>query len=220
MRAVLTLICAAGLFLGGASAIEKKKAPDFSSMNAAMPLMGGVGGSMAAGAYQTGMGGSMGNMMGAMNPMMMNPMMGGGMMGGGASPFNNNMGSHSSMMNQMQMQQQMRMGMMGGGGGGFAPGMMMGGGGGGFGSVMGPWASFQNQGYQHPQQFVPGMGYKSADGKFTPYPMHGSRSISAQNPYSPFSYGGYDPSGFPYPHPGVASSTPPPPASGEAAKKA
>ena len=57
-------------------------------------------------------------------------------------------------------------------------------------------------------------------GSFGVYPVPGAHPMSAHSPYSPYSMGGYDPQGFPLPHPGVPSSTPPPPPeSAGAAKK-
>eukprot|EP00941_MAST-03F_sp_MAST-3F-sp1_P005344 g5344.t1 len=59
----------------------------------------------------------------------------------------------------------------------------------------------------------PGMGFSghSSGAGFGLYPPPGSRPMSSGSPYSPYTYGGYDAYGFPNPHPGVPSSTPPPP---------
>lgn len=56
-------------------------------------------------------------------------------------------------------------------------------------------------------------------GAYGVYPAPGSHPMSPHSPYSPYSFGGYDPFGYPLPHPGVPSSTPPPAAGGEAAKR-
>jgi hypothetical protein len=65
----------------------------------------------------------------------------------------------------------------------------------------------------------PGMGYTghSTGMGYGMYPPPGTRPMGAQSPYSPYSFGGYDAYGFPQPHPGVPSSTPPPPLAPEAA---
>jgi len=64
----------------------------------------------------------------------------------------------------------------------------------------------------------PGAGFSNGQGGTSPYPSPGSKPITTGSTYSPYSYGGYDPYGFPNPNPGVPSSTPPPPvAAGEAA---
>jgi len=65
---------------------------------------------------------------------------------------------------------------------------------------------------------TPGAGFSNGNGGTSPYPTPGSKPITTGSAYSPYSYGGYDPYGFPTATPGVPSSTPPPPASGEAAK--
>ncbi len=143
-----------------------------------------------------------GAMMGGSNPMPMiahqaeMSMMGGMGMGMGG----NGMGG-------------MGMGGMGMGGMGMG-GMQMGGGMPGF---MGPWTQMGQM--QSPlSNQIPGVGYMN-NGQFSVYPQH-HPSISAMHPHSPYNFGGYDTFGFPLPHPGVASSTPPPPEGGEAAKKA
>merc|ERR1740117_737907 len=68
---------------------------------------------------------------------------------------------------------------------------------------------------------VPGVGFRSGQtGKVSPYPINGSPATLVGSPYSKYNYGGYDAFGFPMAHPGVASSTPPPPvATAEAAAK-
>ena len=65
---------------------------------------------------------------------------------------------------------------------------------------------------------MPGKGFVSPNfpGAFSIYPAPGSRPMSAQSPYSMYSFGGYDSYGFPLAHPGVPSSTPPPPVPPEA----
>ena len=177
--------------------------PMLSSMNAAMPLFG----------------------MNAMNNMptnflMSSPYQGmqqmGGMMGGGMGGMMGGMGGGMGMMGgRMQMPNSLNS-MMYGNAAGFSPNMMgqygmMGGGG-----MMGQ-NGMMGGNYN---TYVPGRGYQTADGTFSVYPSHGSKPITAHNPYSQFNYGGYDAYGFPNPHPGVASSTPMPPKGGEAAKKA
>jgi len=69
-----------------------------------------------------------------------------------------------------------------------------------------------------PFQNVPNTGYQGAAGTQM-YPTPGTHPMSSQHPYSPYSYGGYDAYGYPYPHPGVPSATPPPAASGEGEAK-
>jgi hypothetical protein len=65
-----------------------------------------------------------------------------------------------------------------------------------------------------------GYGNQLQGGQYGVYPAPGSHPMSAHSPYSPYNFGGYDPFGYPLPHPGVPSSTPPPPTSGgEAAKR-
>merc|ERR1712146_15363 len=118
--------------------------------------------------------------------------------------------------------------MMGMGGGyGFGQGAMMGGMGmggmgmgmqGGMPGFMGPWTQMPMQSSPLSNQ-IPGVGYMN-NGQLSVYPQH-HPSISAMHPHSPYNFGGYDAFGFPLPHPGVASSTPPPGGEGgEAAKKA
>lgn len=77
-------------------------------------------------------------------------------------------------------------------------------------------------GWAHNGYAVSQFGYGNAvqGGQYGVYPAPGSHPMSAQSPYSPYNYGGYDSFGYPLPHPGVPSSTPPPPVSGgEAAKR-
>lgn len=83
-------------------------------------------------------------------------------------------------------------------------------------------------GFKHPGSFMganpaggvgagmamghPNLGYAQPDGSgYGMYPAPGMRPVTAASPYSPYSFGGYDGAGFPMPHPGVPSSTPPPP---------
>ena len=76
-------------------------------------------------------------------------------------------------------------------------------------------------GWSHNGYATSQFGYGSAlqGGQYGVYPAPGSHPMSAHSPYSPYNYGGYDPSGYPMPHPGIPSSTPPPPQTGgEAAK--
>lgn len=104
---------------------------------------------------------------------------------------------------------------MAGGVPGMAPGVFPAGG-------MGqPWHGF-GQGMSFNQLGTPvavghpGMGYTghSTGMGYGMYPPPGARPMGPQSPYSPYSYGGYDAYGFPQPHPGVPSSTPPPPLMG------
>ena len=121
---------------------------------------------------------------------------------------------------EMSMMGGMGMGMGGNGMGGMGMGGMGMGGmqmGGGMPGFMGPWTQMGQM--QSPlSNQIPGVGYMN-NGQFSVYPQH-HPSISAMHPHSPYNFGGYDTFGFPLPHPGVASSTPPPPEGGEAAKKA
>merc|ERR1712037_266655 len=57
----------------------------------------------------------------------------------------------------------------------------------------------------HPQ------GFQHPDGSFGPYPAAGTRPLTAQSPYSQYTFGGYDHFGYPQPHPGVPSAVPLPP---------
>lgn len=69
-------------------------------------------------------------------------------------------------------------------------------------------------GYSHdgyPTSMAHPMGH-GAHGSYGIYPAPGSHPLSPHSPYSPYSFGGYDPYGYPMPHPGVPSSTPAPPA--------
>jgi hypothetical protein len=95
---------------------------------------------------------------------------------------------------------------VGAGGGGAAAG--------GAGAAGGGWAhngyAVSQFGYGNQLNGGPG----GAGGQYGVYPAPGSHPMSAQSPYSPYNYGGYDPFGYPLPHPGVPSSTPPPPKSG------
>jgi len=64
-------------------------------------------------------------------------------------------------------------------------------------------------GWAHTGHAVSQFGYGSTlHGQYGVYPAPGTRPISAHSPYSPFNFGGYDPYGYPLPHPGVPSSTP------------
>lgn len=57
----------------------------------------------------------------------------------------------------------------------------------------------------------PNLGFSQPSGSgFGLYPAPGMRPVASNSPYSPYSFGGYDGAGFPMPHPGVPSSTPPP----------
>lgn len=96
--------------------------------------------------------------------------------------------------------------------GGMAPGMMGGMGGGASGTGMANMAG--QAGLQ-----VPGVGYMNRNGPPSVYPQSGRSFTSTISPGSPYNFGGYDGLGFPFPHPGVPSSTPMPPVGGEAAKK-
>lgn len=66
----------------------------------------------------------------------------------------------------------------------------------------------------------PGAGFSNPDGSMSPYPQPGTKPLNSNSPYSPYSFGGYDAYGFPNPSNGVASSTPPPPMTGEGAEAA
>ena len=105
-----------------------------------------------------------------------------------------------------------QMGGMAPAGGGGAGGVGGGAGGQGANAAGGGWA---HNGYAVSQ-----FGYGNAvqGGQYGVYPAPGSHPMSAQSPYSPYNMGGYDPYGYPMPHPGVPSSTPPPPVSGGEAK--
>ena len=142
-------------------------------------------------------------------PNMMNNNMGGYGFGQGAQMNSNPM---------PMMAQNAAMSMMGGMGGMGMGGMGMGGMGmGGMAGqpqFMGPWTQMQNP----LSNQIPGVGYNN-NGQISVYPQH-HPSIGAMHPHSPYNFGGYDTFGFPLPHPGVASSTPPPPEGGEAVKKA
>lgn len=99
--------------------------------------------------------------------------------------------------------------MMGGAAGGMHPGMTHPGMGhpGSFGAMAGPSMGVAGgQAMAHPN-----LGYAQAGGSgYGLYPSPGMRPVSSASPYSPYSQGGYDGFGFPMPHPGVPSSTPPP----------
>ena len=83
----------------------------------------------------------------------------------------------------------------------------------GMGGGVGMAAGMGGAGYEHGGGGV-SMSHPRAGGlggSFGVYPVPGAHPMSAHSPYSPYSMGGYDPQGFPLPHPGVPSSTPPPP---------
>merc|ERR1719183_2258621 len=72
---------------------------------------------------------------------------------------------------------------------------------------------YGTQTFYGPEQQIPGVGFLDQRGKVHVYPTH-TGAMTAQNPYSPYNYAGYDSTGFPLPHPGVASATPYPGSSG------
>lgn len=156
----------------------------------------------------------------------------GGMMGGGQAPM-----AGGRMPNAPGMFRGptpgMPMGGMGGdmfgyGGMGYARGLGGLGMGRGVGSVAGgpEWAyssMASGASMAHPQADWGASGFGRGS-PYSVYPAPGTHPMSAQSPYSPYSFGGYDQFGYPLPHPGVPSSTPPPtglmPAGGAAAAAA
>merc|ERR1711968_379233 len=75
-------------------------------------------------------------------------------------------------------------------------------------------------GWAHSGHAISQFGYGAGlQGQYGVYPAPGTRPLSAHSPYSPYNFGGYDPYGYPLPHPGVPSSTPVPAGEAKAAEK-
>ena len=89
---------------------------------------------------------------------------------------------------------------------------------GGMGPVGGRAAGANGGGWAHAGHAISQFGYGAGlQGQYGVYPAPGTRPLSAHSPYSPYNFGGYDPYGYPLPHPGVPSSTPVPAGAGAGA---
>ena len=64
--------------------------------------------------------------------------------------------------------------------------------------------------YNISQGFTTSTPYGSAPGGYNVYPQPGTHPLAMNHPYNQYSVGGYDPWGYPLPHPGVQSSSPVP----------
>ena len=91
---------------------------------------------------------------------------------------------------------------------------------GGMGPIGGRALGANGGGWAHSGHAISQFGYGAGlQGQYGVYPAPGTRPLSAHSPYSPYNFGGYDPYGYPLPHPGVPSSTPVPAGEAKAAEK-